>query len=671
MAEFTQEDRLLKLTTTAGDDVLLVDSIAGEEAISQPFRYVMKLMSKNAAQVQPHQLVGSSMTTRIQLSAPGTGVVQGERYWTGMCQSFVKEGQDDNFSYFSATLVPWFSFLDYATNCRIFQDQDATQIIQTIVGELGYAANFRMELSKTYSTRDYCVQYRETDFVFLSRVMESEGIYYYFEHTDGKHVMVLADAPSQNKSTPTVSSFKYSPITGMEDTEDTIRTWRVEEQIHTGKVTFRDFDHESPTSHYEVSTPSESVAAEGAKFELYDYPGGYAKKYNKADSASKVQTEGEKLNRDAVEREETFEISITGDSMCRAFTSGYKFDVTGGFAAGTYLLTGAQWTVYQLPAYSSEPGPRPGYRNAFRAIPATVPFVPPTVHGRNTVQGLQTALVIDESESGNTEEIWPDKYGRVRVRFPWDRDAKSACWLRVVQPWAGAKWGQQWIPRVGDEVAVTFLEGDPDVPIVIGSLYNGANLPMFTLPDNKTQSGLQTHSSPGGGSSNYNMLRFEDKNGDEEIYVQAEKDWNSLIKNNETRTVKNNRTTTIHVDESRTVETGNDTIAVQQGKRTITVNKDISVTSQTGNISTTATAGQISVTALKDISEESQTGNISIKALMNISESSTTGNVSIQATVGQVSISGLAGVTISCGASSISMTPASISISAPMVLINS
>jgi type VI secretion system secreted protein VgrG len=422
------------------------------------------------------------------------------------------------------------------------------------------------------------------------------------------------------------------------------------------------------------------VASEGTKFELYDYPGGYSKKYNKADSASKVQPEGETLNRAGVEREETFEISISGDSTCRALASGYKFDVKGGFAAGTYLLTELKWTVNQVPAYSNEPVNRPGYGNSFKAIPAATPFVPPALHGRNAVQGLQTALVIDESNSGNAEEIWPDKYGRVRVRFPWDRDAKYACWLRVIQPWAGAKWGQQWIPRVGDEVAVTFLEGDPDCPVVAGSLYNRANLPMFSLPDNKTQSGIQTHSSPGGGGSNYNMLRFEDKAGNEEIFIQAEKDWNSVIKHDETRKVQNNRTTTIHVDESRTVETGNDTIAVQQGKRTITVNKDISVTSDTGNISTTASlgdistsakAGQITVTALKNISEESQTGNISIKALMNISESSETGNISIQASVGQISISGLAGVTISCGASSISMTPASISISAPMVLINS
>jgi type VI secretion system secreted protein VgrG len=245
--------------------------------------------------------------------------------------------------------------------------------------------------------------------------------------------------------------------------------------------------------------------------------------------------------------------------------------------------------------------------------------------------------------------------------------------VRVVQPWAGKAWGQQWIPRVGDEVAITFLEGDPDCPVVIGGLYNATNMPIFTLPDNKTQSGLLTHSSTGGGSSNYNMLRFEDKMGNEEIYVQAEKDWNSVIKHDETRNIKNNRTSTIHVDEKRTVETGNDTIEVQQGKRTITVQQDIATKSNNGNISTEATTGNISTKAdMGNISETASMGNISTTAnLGNISTSASLGNITIQADVGSISISGLSGVTISCGASSISMTPASISISAPMVMINS
>jgi type VI secretion system secreted protein VgrG len=274
------------------------------------------------------------------------------------------------------------------------------------------------------------------------------------------------------------------------------------------------------------------------------------------------------------------------------------------------------------------------YKNSFRAIPATRIFAP-AIRPHPGIPGLQTAFVIDESPSGNTEEIWPDKYGRVRVRFHWDREAKYACWLRVVQPWAGKQWGQLWIPRVGDEVAVTYLEGDPDCPVVVGSIYNSDNMPIFTLPDNKTQSGILTHSSTGGGSSNFNMLRFEDKMGSEEIFMQAEKDQNVIIKHNETHTVKNNRTTTIHVDDTRTVETGNDTLTVEKGNRKITL--------QQGTITEYA-QGQISI--------ESVSG-VTIKC----------GASKIEMTP--------SGITMSTGASSISMTSGSTAHTAPMITLNS
>jgi type VI secretion system secreted protein VgrG len=682
----TQDNRLIAVTTNAGKDVLLLDTVTGVEAISRPYRVVLNLMSEvqsgNPAKVKPHDLVGTSMTVTIALTATGTGEDMGTRYITGFCERFTQSGADDEFAYFSATIVPWFSFLNYATNCRIFQDQAVPDIISAVVGAYGYGSMLRSELTKTYATRDYCVQYRETDFAFLSRLMEDEGIYYYFEHTDGNHVMVLADATSCYKDLPVQNKFKYAPVAGQDVTADAILQWSVEERIHPGKWTSRDYHHEAPDNRIERSEPSTSVASEGKKFEIFDYPGDDAKIFNKAGSFSSVPAEAEKTPRTRMEKEEAFQQIVSGVSKGRSFATGYKVDVEGGDAAGSYLLTNISHRVSQLPAYRNRDAARPGYENTFTGIPAAVPFVPQQVTARSVVYGLQTAFVIDESSSGNSEEIWPDKYGRVRVRFNWDREAKYACWVRVVQPWAGKAWGQQWIPRIGDEVAITFLEGDPDCPVVIGGVYNATNMPIFTLPDNKTQSGLLTHSSSGGGSSNYNMLRFEDKMGNEEIYVQAEKDWNSLVKNNETRTVKNDRTTTIHVNESRTVETGDDTIAVQQGNRTITVQQNIAVKSNNGNISTEASTGNISVKAdMGNISETASMGNISTTANMgnisttadmgNISNSASLGNITISASVGSISISGLSGVTISCGASSISMTPASISISAPMVMINS
>jgi type VI secretion system secreted protein VgrG len=624
----TQDNRLLEAITPAGKDVLLLDSFSGQEGISRPFQFILKLVSQvkgegdaptgNPDKVKPHELVGKSMTIRIQLT-DNTGQPAGNRYITGLCERFAKGHQDDEFAHYTAVIVPWFNFLKCATNCRIFQDKDVTKIIQQVVSEHGYSSRFKLDVTKSYTPRDYCVQYRETDFDFLSRLMESEGIYYYFEHANGNHTMVLADAPSCYKDLPQKSSFKYSPVTGLETTEDTIRSWASEEEIHAGKWTTRDFHHEMPHNFAEVTETSVNVADEGRKFEVYDYALDYAKKFNKVGSSGSVRSEGEKLVRARMEKEESFHTIVSGWSRCRAFSTGYKIQVTGGDAAGTYLITELHHESTQQPDYKTDEFVRAAYQNSFRMIPSATPFVPPVTVGRRIIHGLQTAFVIDESPSGNSEEIWPDKFGRVRVRFHWDREAKYACWLRVIQPWAGKSWGGLFLPRVGDEVAVSYLEGDPDLPVVVGSLYNSQNLPPFTLPDNKTQSGILTRSSKGGGGSNFNLIRIEDKIGSEEIHIQAEKDHTLLIKHDETRTVQNDRTHTIHNNDTLTVEQGSRTATVSTGNDTLTV--------QQGNLTVTVSAGKITMTAAQEIK-------------------------------------------LTCGASTIDMTPAMITITSPLVKIN-
>jgi type VI secretion system secreted protein VgrG len=302
---------------------------------------------------------------------------------------------------------------------------------------------------------------------------------------------------------------------------------------------------------------------------------------------------------------------------------------------GPYLLTAVQHNAVQHPAYLTDAAVPAFYNNAFSCMPAAVPFLPVRATPKPIVHGPQTARVIDESPSGSAEEIWPDKYGRVRVRFPWDREAKYGCWIRVAQAWAGNMWGHQWIPRVGDEVVVTFLEGDPDCPLIVGSVYNAGNMPPFKLPDNKTQSGILTHSSEQGSSANYNMLRFEDKKGSEEIFVQAEKDLNTVVENDETRKVGNDRTTTIHVDDSETVETGDHALTVSQGNRTATISQ--------GNDTLTVSMG--------DVTHQAPMGTYQVTAM-------------------QIEVDGTTSIQLTCGASSIQMTPASITISSPMVNIN-
>ena len=396
-------------------------------------------------------------------------------------------------------------------------------IIKKVVDDLGLSKFLRVNLTRDYTSWDYCVQHRETDFAFLSRLMEAEGIYYYFEHSKSQHTMVLADAVSCYKDMPGQNTFRYVPETGVKAGEDAVRTWTFSEVLESGKRLLRDYHFEMPTNLLEVPEESVAMSDQTKAYESYDFPGEYAKKFNRPEARlDKVRPEGEKLVRQQMEMLEASHLFFEGDSNSRPFVPGFKFSVEGGEAAGSYLLTATSHFINQQPDYQNKPLADQPYRNHFTCIPASVIFRPQMLTAKPVVNGPQTAVVIDENPTP-TEEIWPDKYGRVRVRFPWDRDAKYACWIRVCQPWAGRGWGHQWIPRVGDEVVVSFMDGDPDCPIIIGSVYNKDNMPPFELPANKTQSGIKTRSSTKGSAQNFNMIRFEDKKGSETLEIHAEK----------------------------------------------------------------------------------------------------------------------------------------------------
>jgi type VI secretion system secreted protein VgrG len=546
MAEqITQQDRALQVFTPLDFDVLLIESLAGVEQMSRPFRFTVKLLANVLTgmpqKVSADKLVGKSMAIEIKLVDGKT------RFLSGVVESFTKEGQDDEFAYYRAEIVPWFSLLDLKADCRIFQDQTVPEVIQKIVDELGFTHFFRSDLSKQYTKWDYCVQYRETDFHFLSRLMEIEGIAYHFEHNDDHtHVLVLTDSPDGHKDCPQKSTFRYDPEVGMGDYEEVIRSWETTQELSSGKWVLRDYHFEMPRNTLEVNETSVHVTDENKNLDFFDYPGAYAKKFNKPESRlGQVRPEGEKLVRLHMEQQEASHIVYNGSSYCPELTSGYKFTVTGAAQVpnGPYLLTSIHHNAVQHPAFRAGAVVLAYYNNAFTCILASVPFLPARTTPKPIVYGPQTARVIDENPEPQ-EEIWPDKYGRVRVRFPWDREAKYACWIRVAQPWAGNMWGHQWIPRVGDEVVVTFLEGDPDCPLIVGSVYNSDNMPPFKLPDNKTQSGILTHSSKQGTTANYNMFRFEDKKGSEDVLLHAEKTMHNSVEASQFITVGVNRNIT-------------------------------------------------------------------------------------------------------------------------------
>jgi type VI secretion system secreted protein VgrG len=539
----TQQNRLLKIYSDLDFDVLLIDSFSGVESISRPFRFDVKLLadvqSGNQNKVVGEKLLGKSMAIEVELNKNQSRIL------SGVVTHFAIEGIDKQFAYYHAILVPWFSLLDYGTDCRIFQDKTVPQIIEAMIQERGMQKYYRSDLVRTYTSWDYCVQYNESDFAFLSRIMEAEGIYYYFEHkADHTHTLVLADRPDAHKPCPNQNEFRYNPDAGIGDFDDTISSWKTRVEFLSGNWTFRDYHLEMPRNRLEVTEKGVNASDVNSHLEVFYYPGEYAKKFNEPDKrVSDIRPEGEKLVRESSENVEKNWTVVEGSSHARPMATGFTLKVIGGAGLqtkGEFLLTSIRHSALQHPDYVSTGRLGEGYLNQFACIPSKVQFRPARITPRPIVSGPQTAFVIDENPEPK-EEIWPDQYGRVRVRFPWDREAKYACWIRVVQQWAGKGWGYQWVPRVGDEVMVAFLHGDPDCPIIVGSVYNHENMPPFALPDNKTQSGIKTRSSPNGTSDNYNLFRFEDKKGHEDVLLHAERTMHNSVEASQFITVGGDR----------------------------------------------------------------------------------------------------------------------------------
>ncbi|MGH9646366.1 MAG: type VI secretion system Vgr family protein, partial [Bryobacteraceae bacterium] len=546
-------------------------------------------------------------------------------------------GKEERFAYFQLEIVPTLARLASRTDCRIFQSLSVADIVKKVLGDGN--VEFKDALTKTYTPRDYCVQYRETDLNFISRLLEDEGIYYFFDHQESSHVMVLADKPDANQPCPGQSSVHYEAEGGYGDREDTVSDWTVTEQLRSGAMLLRDHHFQMPRKDLEFPEHTSIIRGDNTKLEVYDYPGDYAKLFKEPGKRlDKVEEEGQKIVRLRMEREEAAYEEVDGSSNVRTFRSGFRFTLTDHFRSDwntDWLLTSVQHSALQSPDYVSDELVASAYSNRFTCIPYKIPFLPERVAPKPVVRGPHTAVVVGKTG----EEIWPDKFGRVKVQFFWDRHGKkddnSSCWIRVAQPWAGKNWGFVAIPRVGHEVVVDFLEGDPDQPIVVGSVYNSDNMPPYALPDNKTQTGIKTRSSKEGGSANCNEIRFEDLKGQEELYVHAERNLTGEVEKDESRTVGESRTTTIHKDDTETVETGNHTLTVSQGNREATVS--------VGNDKLTVSMG--------GVTHEVPMGTHKVDAMM-------------------VEADGQTMITLKCGASSIQMTPGSITIKSPMVMIN-
>lgn len=541
----TQENRLIAVDTPLGKDVLLLLRIRGKEEISAPFRFELDLVSENH-HISFESIVGKSATVAVFLPDGS------KRYFNGVISRFsqgrggAQAGGDPRFSYYSATMVPWFWLLTRYADVKIFQEMSTPDIVEKVFTDRKFS-DFKVNLTGNYEKRTYCVQYRETDFNFVSRLFEEEGIYYFFEHEEGKHILVLGDSPSAHKPCPKQQTARYQISAGGWLEEDVITGLEKTQEVRVGKYALNDYNYEMPNTDLKTNVVSRQILGPGER-EIYDYPGLYPNKGR-----------GDHLTTVRMEEEEARITTISGSSTCRAFTTGYRFTLEdhyrGDMNNKEYVLTSIHHEASQgadYPGVAAEgTGSEFAYVNEFQCIPLDVPYRPVLRAQKPRVHGTQTAVVVGPKG----EEIHTDDLGRIKVQFHWDRkgkkDEKSSCWIRVGQIWAGPKWGAVFIPRIGQEVIVDFLEGDPDRPLVVGCVYHKSNLPALDLPSEKTRSTIKSDSTIGGGG--FNEFRFEDKKGKEEVYLHAEKDHTIEVKHDESHKIDHDHTLTIMNNDSQTV----------------------------------------------------------------------------------------------------------------------
>jgi type VI secretion system secreted protein VgrG len=574
---FTQAKRPLRVSTSLGEDVLLLERFTGEEDVSQPFRFTLEMLSENAA-IAPADVLRKPIAVTIEVPG-GT-----QRHFHGIVSRFVAGGRRAGLTVYRAEMVPWLWFLSLTNDCRIFQNLSASEIVEKVFKVRGFS-DFKLKLMAPPPKRVYCVQYRESDLAFVSRLLEEEGIFYFFEHTESAHTLVLTDHKSQVPACPEVSSLRMTPTQSWQMAEEPlVTTVEMEHAAVTERIELTDYDFEKPSASLRVDARGEQ------KDELYDYPGKYT-----------VKADGDRYARLRLEQKEAERQLLRGESNAATLTCGHKFDLTehpNRSLNQSYHLLRVRHTaaIGNYPTAGSEYD----YTNSFDAIPASIPYRPPLVTPHAVVRGSQTAVVVGPGG----EEIYTDKHARVKVQFHWDRegkkDDKSSCWVRVSSTWAGKNWGFIQIPRIGQEVIVDFLEGDPDQPIITGRVYNAEQVPPYTLPANKTQSGVLTRSSQNGSAATANEIRFEDKKGSEQLFIHAEKNEDHEVENDRTKWIGHDETVT--VDNDRTEHVKHDETITIDNNRTETVHKNESITVDKNRSRSVGADETVSVTGRQAIS---------------------------------------------------------------------
>jgi type VI secretion system secreted protein VgrG len=669
------------------DTDLRVIRFEGREGLSRPFHFNIELASLDSS-VDFDGLVGKPGLLTILYP-------DGERLVNGRILSFEQTREGTEYTYYQARLTPLFWFLKYRRDCRIFQKKTVREIVDEVLRDAGVPSDqFRFALQKTYEQREYTVQYHETDYAFVSRLLEEEGIFYFFEHSRENHVMVMGDSPVAHLAIDGQSEIAFREPMGMVHEEDYISQWRFGQRVRSGAVTMRDFDFKQPQKDLETNETGDKDTS----LEVYEYPGIYEEKGR-----------GRRLSKARLEYHEAFRKTGWGQTMCRRLIPGYRFSLKQHPRPDfnrEYVIHDVRHEGHQPEAAGHEVEERtedqPVYAANFSCLLSDQTYRPPLKTPKPTIKGSQTAIVVGPSG----EEIHTDEHGRIKVQFHWDRegemDENSSCWIRVSQGWAGGKYGMVFLPRVGQEVIVDFLEGDPDRPIVIGRVYNGDLKTPYDLPDEKTKSTIKSNTSKGG--RGYNEIRFEDKQDQEQIFVHAQKDhdlrvendrreWigndrNLIVNNDKKELVENNKAITVKA--SQMVSIGGDSSLKIKGDRKTHVVGDSSLNiggnqknMVTGDRSWTVGGNQISYTtghrtvlvARDDVTTLGGTRNLTVGLdlveTIGISRTQQAGaNHSLKAGVNVVIEAGL-NLTIKAAGGFISINPMGVQIVGTTVMINS
>lgn len=564
---FRQEERIAKLNTPLGQDKLVLVGFQCTEGVSEKFEIRIDAFSKEK-NINFDSAIGQNCTITIEM------VTSEKRYFDGILAEAHWLGGDENGNQsYQLVLRPWLWLLSFRSKSFIFHEKTVPEIIETVFSEHGFA-NRLPNLSRGYPTLEYCVQYRESDMDFVCRLMEEYGISYYFQHSDGAHKLVLTDEMSTFEP---IGSRKYIQTQGQHrEREENFYSWMPERRFTSGKIKLDDYDFKKPDTDL-VVTEEVSPPFDPGTLEVFDYPGRYVE-----------SGDGQKIAqawRD-MERANDGHFHAAGDCVtCFPGALVTLEDSSKSGFDGEYLALRCTHR-FSAQAYRSGQGAGRGYEGRYEFIKSDNTYAPPRITRKAVIHGPQTAKVVGEGE------IDVDKYGRIYVRFHWDQEQDQSRRCRVAQVWSGNQWGGIYTPRVGMEVVVEFLEGDPDQPLVVGTVYNDKNMPPYGLPGEKTWSGVKSNSTPGG--NGYNEWVFNDESGSELVRLHAQRDLESVIENDESRKVGHDRSTdignndTLKVGEVLKIDAGTRVeITVGSSKITMTTDK-ITIQSLTVEINATS-----------------------------------------------------------------------------------